>query len=341
MHKIAIIGAGITGLTIASRLSEQADITVFEKSRGKGGRMCTRRVDNYHFDHGTQYFVAKTDAFKQFLKAPFEAGVIAQWDAKFVEFTGNKISNERSWGDSFKHYVGVPTMSALAHFLAEGLLVKNSIEVSEVTLNPSYDPTIINDEKKWNLKSHTNENLGSYDWIISTCPVEQTKKLLPSNFSYFRQLEKIKMHACFALMLGFKETLKLNFDAALVRDSDINWIAVNSHKPQRPNGFSLMVQSNNEWAEEHQNMNVKLVEQHLIEQTEKIIGLSLANPDFSTVHRWLYANTVKKKSNTGDVFLDTENKLAAAGDWCGNARVESAFTHAMKLVDELKPLLIE
>ena len=48
-----------------------------------------------------------------------------------------------------------------------------------------------------------------------------------------------------------------------------------------------------------------------------------------------------KKNNTVNVFLDIENKLAAAGDWCGNARVESAFTHGVKLVDELKPLLIK
>ena len=341
MYKIAIIGAGITGLTIASQLSEYAECTVFEKSRGKGGRMSTRRADNYHFDHGAQYFVAKTKAFQQFLKGALETGAIEQWNARFIEFTSSDVSNERTWDDSFKHYVGTPTMSALAHFIAKGLIVENNVHIDSVTLNPLHNPAIPNNEKQWKLNSNSKMDLGSYDWVISTCPVEQTRELLPVNFLYSTQLQEINMQACFAVMLGFKQALPLNFQAALVRDADISWIAVNSDKPQRPDGYSLLIQSNNEWAEKHQNKDIAWVQDHLIKETERVINCSLSNPDYSDVHRWLYANTVKQKSNTGDVFLDIENKLGAAGDWCGNARVESAFTHAMKLVNELKALLIK
>ena len=42
MKKIAIIGAGLSGLTAATQLREHAEVTVFEKSRGPGGRMETR-----------------------------------------------------------------------------------------------------------------------------------------------------------------------------------------------------------------------------------------------------------------------------------------------------------
>jgi hypothetical protein len=45
------------------------------------------------------------------------------------------------------------------------------------------------------------------------------------------------------------------------------------------------------------------------------------------------------REHHGDVYLDKTNKLAAAGDWCGNARVESAFLHAKKLAKELVAVL--
>ena len=83
--KIAIIGAGISGLTAAIVLSEIADVTLYEKSRGAGGRICTRYSDPYNFDHGAQFFTARTPQFKQFLKPLIKAGVIDIWNARFIE----------------------------------------------------------------------------------------------------------------------------------------------------------------------------------------------------------------------------------------------------------------
>ena len=69
MKKIAIIGAGLSGLSIAHLLKENADITLFEKARGVSGRMSTRRAEPYFFDHGAQYFTARTKAFQDFMSA--------------------------------------------------------------------------------------------------------------------------------------------------------------------------------------------------------------------------------------------------------------------------------
>ncbi|WP_405049538.1 NAD(P)-binding protein [Rhizobium sp. BK176] len=52
--RVGVIGAGIAGLTIVRSLQKIADVIVFEKSRGVGGRMATRRIDDVSFDHGAQ-----------------------------------------------------------------------------------------------------------------------------------------------------------------------------------------------------------------------------------------------------------------------------------------------
>ena len=56
MKKIAIIGAGISGISLYSMLNKTSDVTVFEKSRQPGGRMCTRTKLSFDFDHGVQFF---------------------------------------------------------------------------------------------------------------------------------------------------------------------------------------------------------------------------------------------------------------------------------------------
>jgi deoxyribodipyrimidine photolyase len=61
---VAVIGAGISGLFAARTLQDHGmKVTVFEKGRGVGGRMSTRRIgeknSNATFDHGAQYFTAR------------------------------------------------------------------------------------------------------------------------------------------------------------------------------------------------------------------------------------------------------------------------------------------
>ncbi len=66
MH-IAIIGTGLSGLTVAGLLKSAANITLFEKSCGVGGRMATRYAEPYSFDYGAQFFTAKTRPFQAFI----------------------------------------------------------------------------------------------------------------------------------------------------------------------------------------------------------------------------------------------------------------------------------
>ena len=47
MTRIAIVGAGLSGLVVARRLGDIADVTVFEKARAPGGRIATRYAGDF------------------------------------------------------------------------------------------------------------------------------------------------------------------------------------------------------------------------------------------------------------------------------------------------------
>ncbi len=98
--RIGIVGAGIAGLACAHRLAGRGhDVVLFDKGRGPGGRMSTRRVQTpggeAHFDHGAQYFTVRDDDFAQQVSAWIDDGVVAPWPA-----AGSGA------------YVGVPAMNS-------------------------------------------------------------------------------------------------------------------------------------------------------------------------------------------------------------------------------------
>ena len=57
---IAIIGTGIAGLSAAQALiAAGQNVELFDKSRGSGGRMASKRTDAGSVDLGAQYFTAR------------------------------------------------------------------------------------------------------------------------------------------------------------------------------------------------------------------------------------------------------------------------------------------
>lgn len=322
MATIAVIGAGLAGLVVARELAHTRDVVVFEKSRGVGGRMATRRADSFEFDHGAQFFTARSDAFRGFLEPLIETGVVADWPARFAELRRDEIVATRQWGEEHPHYVGVPGMNAIGKTLASGLDIRLNTAVHSLTRSGEH----------WLLVGDGQERLGEFDWVIATAPASQTADLLATT-SIAAAAAKARMDACYALLLGFDEPPDLAWQAALVHDADISWISVNSSKPGRPSSSSLVVHSTNTWANAHVDDDTEAVRRHLLNECREVAGIDVTGAAFVDVQRWRYANVDRQE---GDLYaLDPEQRLAACGDWFVRGRVEGAFSSALALAERI------
>ncbi|MDF1699745.1 MAG: FAD-dependent oxidoreductase, partial [Planctomycetota bacterium] len=106
---IAIVGAGLSGLLAARELSTAGHrVRVFDKARGPGGRMATRRRQELAFDHGAQYVTIRDRRFRQEVDTWLAAGVAAPWAARLVE-AGD--AETRPHVTEHDRYVGVPRRS--------------------------------------------------------------------------------------------------------------------------------------------------------------------------------------------------------------------------------------
>ena len=327
MKRFAVIGAGIAGLTVARSLMKFGSVTIFEKSRGLGGRLATRYTDTYQFDHGVQFFTAKTEAFQTFLKPLEMNGTISRWDAEFVELDQGQVVARRQWDDELPHYVASPKMNALGKFLANGLDVRRQTLVTGLSARDGH----------WLLFGENDETLGDYDWVISTIPAAQAAQILPATFKHFERLATTQMLGCHALMVGIKTPLALDWQAALVKNSSLSWISIDSSKPGRPDGFSIVAHAANAWSQDHIEEDNDSVRSTLLAELSGILNTDLSDPDFVSVHRWRYANIGKQTGESA--LIDPEAKLAACGDWCIRGRVEEAFSSAHYLSKQLEHLI--
>ena len=116
---VLVIGAGMAGLSAAAALPKAGRRpVVFDKERGVGGRMATRRIGGATFDHGAQFVTARDPRFAEVLDQARAAGAAVEWCRGFA-----------SEADGHPRWRGQPGMSSLAKHLAAGLAIVQETQV--------------------------------------------------------------------------------------------------------------------------------------------------------------------------------------------------------------------
>ncbi len=313
---VAIIGAGLAGATLAQRLHCAGhDVTIFEKSRGAGGRMATRRANGFAFDHGAPWFEVQDPAFRDFLAPHVSAGVISEWPGRFVYLADGVASPAAS----ATRYVAVPAMNALAKALVSGVDLRTGVHVA-----PLRAPHLLHDSE--------GNTLGRFDWVISTAPGPQTAALFADIAPL--TLAPDHMSGGFTAMFGFAEAHEIGFDAARTDDSVIASILVNSAKPGRKSeGAAFVVHAQTDWAEARINEEPTAIRPLLAAAFAHLSGIDAGLAAYSTAHRWRYAHANEGFADGFAICPDAG--LAACGDWCWGGGVEAAFTSASTLAGQL------
>ncbi|MEM7097904.1 MAG: NAD(P)-binding protein [Pseudomonadota bacterium] len=311
-NRVGIIGAGIAGAWLANQLNQSGhDVVVFEKSRGLGGRMATRRLDDIAFDHGAQFFTARTDAFKTVVKA--HRDVVVDWQPKVVTLGDVTRPFKRDWFEP--HYLCHPSMGELCRRLLKNISVESQFEVNRLEKIDSGWQAYNQDGKATKLS-----------WVISTAPAEQTQRLLPA-----APLDDVAYSPCFALM-GYLESPP-NFGAAVVKGRPVDWIAVSSTRPERKEKPGFVAHATPEWSLTNFEQDREVLTEQL---TAAVSGLGLQLGSIAALHRWRYARV--NVTHSESFWIDRTQQVAACGDWGVGPRVEDAFTSADQLFAELAGL---
>ncbi|SMC73238.1 FAD-dependent oxidoreductase [Rhizobium sp. RU36D] len=322
--RIAVIGAGMAGLTFARTIKPHADVTVIEKSRGLGGRMATRQTENGSFDHGAQYFTVRDPRFASALAADIDDGSVQPWPDRVIGIATDGRRHERP--QSGPTYIAVPGMTALAKSWAKGL---------DIQLNRTVKG-IAGTAGAWMIETDQGP-LGPFDWVVSTAPAPQTAALMPLGPVEMAACQSVSMQGCFTLMLTVKTGQDLPDEPLRFDHPVLGWLAVNDTKPGRAKSGHVVLHSNNAWADANLERPPDAVRDDLHAALVTVVDIpGLSQPENVTIHRWRYANVSKPLDRP--FILDRERGLAACGDWCIGNRVEAAFVSGLELAHALADL---
>jgi predicted NAD/FAD-dependent oxidoreductase len=325
MQDILIMGAGVAGLTLASELQKQGkDVLVLEKSRGLGGRSATRMINGSRLDHGAQYFTARDARFQKQVDGWLQQGHVNVWSHGFHRLTEKGLEAPAQGNP---RYVFVNGMNTMGKLLAEGVTVRTQTKVTSV----------VKQGGGWLVRGEAGETFEAKT-IILNMPAEQALALYPFEENIRQQLGGVVMEPCFALMLGYESTFAPDWQGVLIEvPSAISWVSHDSSKRVDPKETTLIVHSTPQFAREHFDEDPDKVKEQLLEtffalELSKTRNLKPVPLSWAYLHRWKYALA---STHLDAPFIQQSETFYICGDWCGGARLESAYLSGLALAIHL------
>lgn len=295
----AIIGAGMAGLACAGALSEAGHtVSLFDKGRGPGGRMSTRRLTTplgeVSFDHGAQYFTARDPAFMRLVRCWSDLGIAVPWPQ----------AGSDAW-------IGVPGMNAMVRQMAAAHVVKwGSLVVSMARRNG-----------QWWLADQQGD-YGPFDAAIVAVPAEQAAAILSlHDFPMARSALLARSQPCWTGLFVFDRLLE--YLPPVVRQcGGIAWAARNSAKPGRSGPEAWVVQASAAWTSARLEAPKDEISAKLLAALAGAAGCALPGPIAAVAHRWRFALS----AGTDDgAMWNPAIGLGVCGDWLLGPRVECAW----------------
>ena len=300
----------MAGLTALQRLQDQAEVTVFDKARGPGGRLSSKRVGEDSWDMGAQFIRAHSLEFRHALEHWQNEDLIQEWQVNPWLITSDHRGPSP---DNTRRYVPAPRMTALSRQL---IGAAHHFEASCRIVRTHYDGA-------WTLWDENDRAFGPFDGLIINVPPEQALPLLPPATALADTVGSLDMLPCWTLLMSFTSALDVPFDAAFVRDSKLGWVARNNSKPGRENTDAWVIQASHAWSALHKDAPRDQIQNAMIASFTELCSTPLPEVRSQWLHRWLFA--VPAQSPGLGSLSDPECRLVLAGDWCQHGSVEGAW----------------
>ncbi|MDH3226318.1 MAG: FAD-dependent oxidoreductase [Thermoleophilia bacterium] len=298
--RVGVIGAGLSGLVAARDLvASGLEVTIFEKSRGLGGRIATRRVDSTVIDDG--------------VPALWSSGPLAELAAGLdeapleISLPVGDSSGAPSSGPRPLAYPG--GLTRLPKQLAEGLDVRRLVRVS--VMRASGDAIELGDEQ--------GNGQGAFDGVVISAPAPQAADLLAtldSERARAGMLGAIAYEPAVIYIAGL--VLPAHppwFGVRGLGDGALSWLGVESAKGRPAPGGRVPVT-----AHLNATLSAELFDATDAEIAEVVrprlveaLGQAASDPAWSQVKRWRYSVPTSRVP-----FVDA-NPAGSAIVVCGDA----------------------
>ncbi|HEY1188401.1 MAG TPA: copper homeostasis protein CutC [Gemmata sp.] len=323
--RVAIIGAGLAGLTAAHRLLSLAsppEVVVIDKGRHAGGRMCTRTVElgdksKARFDLGPPALYAREPADRS--RADGRAAELDEelpGPALFARRTIGRVgaAGERA-GDEVTGLTAANGMRELAFRLLTAHA--DQLDFRDHTLAERLERT----DDGWRIHTRSlrdgMETTVSANALVLTPPVPQTLELLernritiPDELRY--ALRAVTYAPCVAVSGLFTGAGGLQPGGVWLGDGPLEWVINNHLREVSPIAGAVTALARPDWSEAHQHEPDAGLIELLLPRLAPWVGEPCA-PDQVWVHRWKWARPLTPVRLPCAVLRDLSAVIAGDG----------------------------
>ncbi len=310
--RVVIVGAGLSGLMAAQELVQHGqDVVVFDKGRGVGGRLATRRIDDATLDHGAQFFTVRSDEFASHVATWKDEGIVHEWCRGF------------STDDGHPRYVGTRGMSSVAKYLARNLDVRLNALVFSLTQRGEFFDVTLDDG-----------SVHECDAVILTAPIPQSFSLLFSaDIEMPQELRSIDYDRTLGLLAVLDSTThNVPTPGGMQFPDDVfSFIGDNTAKgvSQAP---ALTFHANPQWSLTHFDRELDEIQALLLDAAQPWLGSARILE--SQPKKWRFATP--QTSWPEPCWSTANGRLVLAGDAFAGPKMEGAalsgLTAARRLV---------
>lgn len=314
LYDVAVVGAGLAGLSIAQQIQAHGrTFVLLDKSRGVGGRVATRRLHDARLDHGLPYFQAQ---------GPHTQHLIEQYSELLQPWPGKPGAYAAPIGNT-----------AIAKAMAAGLTLHSQYCVTEIHL----------DSLAWILQGAAMDNPPIMARaLVLAIPAPQAIALLdtlppsPAQSAIIQALARVVFDPCLTVMVGYPLSRQEKLPQRGMiqgRGTKLQWGIEDSSKREQPNQLSLCLHSTPAFAEDHHHdwaTGVNILLADWIAQA----GPAFSDPLWVQGHRWRYAFP-KTPLGTEVVVGQFAMPLLCCGDWCLGSTAEAALASGQAAGDWL------
>ena len=310
------------------------DVTVFDRSDKVGGRMATHHADwidargvtqTDAFDHGCGQFSVTGRRFDAVVKRAVNLGFAAHW-RQHVYATFPTVRTRQV-------VVPTPNMQALCIHLLGDTPLRLGHTVRGVRRTTA----------GWLLHvfcDDIDERLhGPFDRIVLAMPALQAARLLDEHEPAWAQaLSCIRTTPCWTLT-AVTDDLDWPWDAALVEQGALGWIARNDRKPGRPSLRGLVpwvAHATPDWSLAHLDDDpVQVTDALLAALAQQLSSTVPIRWHHSSVHQWRQARHGAIALDGPDCLWDEDLGVGVCGDAFGLGNVEAAWRSGDELADAI------
>jgi predicted NAD/FAD-dependent oxidoreductase len=321
---VLVVGAGLSGLMAARRLTDAGRrVVVVEAEDSAGGRAVTRAIGSGQADSGAQFFTIREARFNRIVGRWLATDIVFEWSWGWSD--GSLLSSPP---DGYPRYAVRGGFGALARYLAGGLDVRTATRLTLISHQAG----------RWLVKADSGASWRSRA-VVLTPPVPQSLALLKTGGLELPAAERlvlkdIEYAPCLCGLFDIEGEINLPLPGALQRPGHpISWVADNQRKGISPEGRVITVHANREASMQRWSADDETVLTWMLGEIAPWLAAG-ARARESRLERWRYAVPL-------DVYPERylmcrlPAPLVFAGDAFDGPRIEGAALSGLAAAEAL------